>query len=96
MGEKEILERLYTLGIHELSKIKSLNKLNGDYINLLCTLPNGEHGKILNDNAVYYANQIDKENDDRCYGVASDGEQLAIYEYGCGGADAKLKLWLKL
>lgn len=96
MNEQEILTRLHTLGISELKKIKSLNRLNGDYINLLCTLPNGEQRKILNDSCIYYASQIDKENDDRCYGIASDGKQLAVYEYGCDGANAELKLWLKL
>ncbi|MGN0554902.1 MAG: hypothetical protein ACI4LI_03280 [Candidatus Fimenecus sp.] len=96
MPEQKILSRLHTLGIPELQKIQSLNKLNGDYINLLCELPNGQNGKILDDNRIYFANQIDKTSDDRCYGVASDGEQLAVYEYGCDGKDAKLVVWLRL
>jgi len=94
--ESEILSRLHTLGIPELLNIKTLNKLNGDYINLLCELPNGQFAKILNDEAVYYANQIDKTSDDRCYGIASDGEQLAVYEYGCAGKDARLVAWVCL
>lgn len=96
MTEEKILARLHTLGIPELLEIKTLNKLNGDYINLLCELPNGEFGKILNDAYTYYAAQIDKKQDDRCYGIASDGKQLAVYEYGCGGKDAKLKAWIAL
>ncbi|MGN1160637.1 MAG: hypothetical protein ACI4SX_00165 [Candidatus Fimenecus sp.] len=96
MPEQKILSRLHTLGIPELQKIQSLNKLNGDYINLLCELPNGQNGKILDDNRIYFANQIDKTSDDRCYGVASDGKQLAVYEYGCDGKDAKLVVWLRL
>lgn len=96
MTEQEVLSRLHTLGIPELLKIQSLNKLNGDYINLLCELPNGEFAKILDDNCTYFANQIDKTSDDRCYGVASDGEQLAVYEYGCNGVDAKLVAWVRL
>ena len=96
MPEQKILFRLHTPGIPELQKIQSLNKLNGDYINLLCELPNGQNGKILDDNRIYFANQIDKTSDDRCYGVASDGEQLAVYEYGCDGKDAKLVVWLRL
>ena len=96
MTEHEILSRLHSLGIPELLEIQTLNKLDGAYINLLCELPNGEFGKILKDTHLYYANQIDKKEDDRCYGIASDGKQLAVYEYGCGGKDAKLKAWVAL
>ncbi len=96
MTEQKILARLHTLGIPELLEIKTLNRLNGDYINLLCELPNGQSSKILDDECTYFANQIDKKGDDRCYGIASDGEQLAVYEYGCGGKDAKLIAWVRL
>lgn len=96
MTEEKILHRLHTLGIAELTEIQTLNRLNGDYINLLCELPNGQFGKILQDNCIYYANQIDKKSDDRCYGIASDGKQLAVYEYGCEGKDAKLIAWVRV
>lgn len=96
MIEEIILSRLHSLGIPELLEIKTLNKLDGAYINLLCELPNGEFGKILNNAYTYYAAQIDKKQDDRCYGIASDGKQLAVYEYGYGGKDAKLKAWVDL
>lgn len=96
MVEQKILSRLHTLGIPELLNIKTLNKLNGDYINLLCELPNGQLSKILKDDTVYYANQIDKTSDERCYGIASDGKQLAVYEYGCAGKDARLVAWVCL
>ncbi len=96
MTDQKILSALHTLGIPELLNIKTLNKLNGDYINLMCELPNGQFAKILNDRETYYANQIDKTSDDRCYGIASDGKQLAVYEYGCEGKDAKLIAWIRL
>ncbi len=94
MTEQKILDRLHTLGIAELTEIRTLNRLNGGYINLSCELPNGKTGKILQDDCIYYANQIEKKSDDRCYGVASDGKQLAVYEYGCAGKDAKLIAWV--
>ena len=94
MTEQKILDRLRTLGIPELLEVKSLDCLNRDYINLLCELPNGQIGKILQDDRVYFAAQIEKLSDDRCYGIASDGEQLAVYEYGCAGKDAKLVAWV--
>lgn len=78
------------LGVKELMEIDSLNKLNGDYINLECKLPNGKTGKILDDSKVYLAKEINKANSDRCYGIAADETQIAIYEYGCEGENAEL------
>ena len=94
--QQKIIARLHTLGIPELMEVTSLNELNGDYINLECKLPNGSTGKILDDNKKYFANQIEKKNSDRCYGVAADNEQLAVFEYGCNGINAELIAWVKL
>lgn len=96
MNETAILKKLHTVGIEELTKINSLNKFSGDYINLECKLPNGKTDRILDDSKVYLANQIDKINSDRCYGIAADENQIAIYEYGCEGRDAELIMWIKL
>ena len=81
MTEQKILDRLRTLGIPELLEVKSLDRLNGDYINLLCELPNGQIGKILQDDRVYFAAQIEKLSDDRCYGIASDGVQRFHWKF---------------
>ena len=35
MTEQKIIDRLRTLGIPELLEVKSLDRLNGDYINLV-------------------------------------------------------------
>lgn len=91
-----ILRRLRNLGIPELETVQSLNELPGDYINLECRLPNGTRAKILDDQASYYANQVEKSGSDRCYGIAADERQIAVYEYGCDGADAVLMAWIKL
>ncbi|MDD4689327.1 MAG: hypothetical protein PHE51_06235 [Eubacteriales bacterium] len=92
--KEKILNRIYELGIEELKSIKDLNVLNGDYINLECKMPNGNTGKILDDNKKYYANQVD--GTDKCYGVAADENQIAVYRYGCNGTDAELVAWVKL
>lgn len=89
-----ILQRIHSLGIPELAAVQSLNLLSGDYINLECRLPNGARGKLLEDDRTYYANQVEKSGSDRCYGVAADERQIAVYEYGCNGADAVLIVWL--
>ncbi len=90
-----ILQRLHALGIPELTAVQSLNLLNGDYINLECRLPNGAIGKFLDDDKTYYATQVEKTGSDRCYGVAADEQQIAVYEYGCNGTDAVLVAWVK-
>lgn len=89
-----ILRRIHALGIPELATVRSLNLLNGDYINLECRLPNGVTAKLLDDNRTYYANQVEKKDGNRYYGVAADEQQIAVYEYGSGGTDAALVAWV--
>jgi len=91
-----ILQRLQTLGIAELATIPALNELPGAYINLECRLPNGATAKILDDRKTYYGAQVEKADGERCYGVAADDRQIAVYEYGCQGRDAELIAWVKL
>lgn len=92
---ESVLRCLRTLAIPELMSVLSLNLLNGDYINLECLLPNGATGKILDDEKTYYVNQVEKYGSDRCYGVAADEQQIAVFEYGCNGTDAVLVAWLR-
>lgn len=96
MIKKKIIDRLHSTGIEELRSIASLNELDGDYINIECKWPNGTTGKILDDNRKYYGIQVERQGSDRCYGVATDENQIAVFTYGCGGSDAELVLWLKL
>lgn len=97
MSERErILQRLRTLGIAELCGVTELNRFSGAYLNLPCRLPNGQTARLLEDDKEYYACQVERPGNDRCYGVAADSRQLAVYEYGCGGADAQLVAWVRL
>lgn len=93
---EKILRRLHSLGIPELTSVQALHDLPGSYINLECRLPNGQTGKILDDSTTYSATQVEQTDSERCYGVAADDEQLAVYEYGCNGANAVLVAWLRL
>ncbi len=96
MLQEKIIEKLHSLGIEELKSVVSLNELNGDYINLDCKLPNGTTAKILDDNKKYLAIQVERPGDDKCYGVAADENQIAVFLYGCGGSDAELIIWTKI
>ena len=88
--QEKLLAEIKKLGIKEFEKINSLNLLDGSYLDLEIELPNGTKAKLLDDNKKYYANQIDIENSDKCYGVAADENFIIVYRYGCGGADAEL------
>lgn len=96
MLQEKIIKRLHSLGIEELKSVVSLTELNGVYINLESRLPNGSTGKILDDNKKYFATQIERPGSDKCYGVAADENQIAVFLYGCDGRDSELVLWLKL
>lgn len=85
-----LLTEIKKLGIKEFDKLNSLNVLDGSYLNLEVELPYGIKAKLLDDNKKYYANQIDIENSDKCYGIAADENFIIVYRYGCDGADAEL------
>lgn len=90
--KNNLLIEIQKIGIKEFEKINSLNLLDGSYLNLEVELPNGIKAKLLDDNKKYYANQIDIEGSDKCYGVAADEHFIVVYRYGCEGADAELVL----
>ncbi len=87
---EKLLKEIKKLGIHEFESFKSLNLMEGSYLNLEVELPSGIKTKLLNDNKKYYANQIDIENSNKCYGVAADEDFIVVYKYGCNGSDAEL------
>ncbi len=89
--QDKIIKRLHQLGIDELKSVTSLNELDGDYINLKSTLPNGTIGKILTDSKKYLGCQVCQNGTDKCYGVAADESQIAVYLYGDNGADASAR-----
>lgn len=90
--KERLLTEIKKLGIKEFGKLNTLNLLDGSYLNLEIELPNGVKAKLLDDNKKYYANQIDIEGSDKCYGVAADENFIVVYKYGCDGADAELIL----
>lgn len=88
--ENRILKEIKNIGIKEFESFKSLNLMDGSYLNLEVELPSGIKTKLLDDNKKYYANQIDIENSNKCYGVAADEDFIVVYKYGCNGSDAEL------
>lgn len=93
--EKAVLINEFNgLGIKDL-QIKDLNLLNGFYVNLEYPLTNGMSIKLLEDNKVYWGNQIECPDSDRCYGIVADEKYLLVCEYGCEGADPEILFYKK-
>lgn len=90
--KSELVKEINALGIKELA-INDLNLLNGAYVNLAYPLPNGTTTQFLNDNDIYFANQIERPNSERCYGVVANEEFILICEYGCNGANPEIILY---
>lgn len=89
-----LIAEFNALGIKDLH-ITDLNLMNGFYINLEYQLPNGQSVKLLEDNNVYWSNQIEIPDSDRCYGVAADDNYLLVCEYGCGGVEPQIIVYKK-
>lgn len=92
--KKALTEEFNALGIKDL-EVKDLNLLNGFYVNLEYPLPNGQSVKFLEDNNVYWGNQIEIPGSDRCYGIVADDNYLLVSEYGCGGTEPEIILYRK-
>lgn len=89
-----LIAEINALGIPGL-QVNDLNLLNGCYVNLEYPLANGTTAKFLKDNDVYFGAQIERENNERCYGVVANREFLLACEYGCEGAEPELLLFKK-
>lgn len=50
----------------------------------------GQTVKLLEDNNIYWGNQVEIPGSDRCYGLAVDEKYLLVCEYGCNGADPEI------
>lgn len=79
-----LIDEINALGIEGLA-VRELHLMNGMYLNLEYRLANGSAVKLLRDDMVYLANQIEREGSERCYGIAADERYILICEYGCGG-----------
>lgn len=89
-----MIAEINALGIPGL-QVNDLNLLNGFYVNLEYTLKNGQSVKLLEDNCVYWGNQIEIPGSDKCYGIAADENYLLVCEYGCNGTKPQIIVYKK-
>lgn len=89
-----LIAEFNALGIKGL-EVHNLNLLNGFFVNLEYPLANGQTVKLLNDNDVYWGNQIEIPNSDRCHGIVADDTYMLVCEYGCDGEKPEIILYKK-
>lgn len=92
--KKTIISEINALGIEDL-RVDDLNLLNGFFVNLEYPLASGMTVKFLADNHVYFGNQIERPNSERCYGVVADETMILVCEYGCMGENPELLCYKK-
>ena len=91
----QLIKEFNSLGIEEMPQVTELNMLRGSYINLEYTFPSGQTAKLLDDNKIYLGNQLCREKDSGCYGIAADENLLLVCRYGEGGSDAEIIVYKK-
>ena len=86
----QLIEEINALRIKDMPEIKNLFVMQGSMINIEYDI-NGNSVKFLNDNATYWATQVEKQDGSgRCFGVACDEHFLFVCEYGKDGIDAEV------
>ncbi len=93
---QKLINEFNNLGIKDMPELTKLYGHKGEFVNSTVKLPNGQFGKILDDNKMYYTAELHKQNSDRCYGLVTDKKQLAVFEYGKTGVDGELIIWKKI
>ena len=92
--KKQLIEEINSLKIKGL-EVNDLNLLDGAYVNLEYPLTNNTVVKFLNDRDIYLANQIEKSDTKRCYGVVANEDFILVCEYGENGTDPEVLLYKK-
>jgi len=92
--KKTLIDEFNALGIKGL-QVDDLNLLDGSYVNLEYSLPNGQKVKLLEDDKVYWGNQIEIPGKERCYGIVADDQYLLVCEYGCNGTEPEIIVYKK-
>lgn len=93
--KKRLIDEFNSLNIPDMPEITTLCPLCGAYVNTEYPLPNGEKVKLLDDTKIYLGYQVERPNNDRCYGLVADDKYLLVCEYGCNAADPEIIVYKK-
>ena len=97
--KKELINEFNMINIDGMAKINELYPLNGEFVNLLYPLPNGDKIKLLKDDEIYLGNQVECEfNDDeikKCFGLVANMDFLIVSTYDENGSNPELLVYKK-
>lgn len=94
--KQQLITEINELHIEGLPKVKKLNALVGQYVNLEYMLPNGNLVKFLDDSKTYLGNQLESEfGGERYFGVIANMDFLLVCTYEKVGLNPELVLYKK-
>lgn len=97
--KNQLIDEFNSLKIPEMPTIEELFPLNGVFVNLKYTLPNGSTVAFLNNDDIYLGNQVECEFNDgeiiRCFGLVANMDFLLVSEYGANGENPEIILYKK-
>lgn len=95
--KKKLIAEFNALNIEGMSEITELYALNGAYVNLEYSLPNGTKKKFLDDNEIYLGAQAECEfdTDNKCFGMVAGMDFLLVCTYKENGANPELVIFKK-
>ena len=97
--KKELINEFNSLNIDGMSKINELYILNGKFVNMEYTLPNGEKATLLDDHEAYLGNQVECDfyegEKRRCFGLVGNMNFLLVCEYGENGSNPEIIIYKK-
>lgn len=95
----QLINEINDLKISGLKKIDELYPLNGTFVNLAYSLPNGQKVQFLDDNEIYLGTQVESEFNDetqiRCFGILANLNFILVTEYGPNGDNPELIIYKK-
>ncbi len=92
--KQTLIAEFNELHVPGMPVVDELYALNGSFVNLEYTLPNGGKVKYLDDNSIYLGNQLECEfGGDRCYGIIAGMDFMLVCEYGENGAEPEVVLY---
>lgn len=91
--KKKLIDEFNALDIPGMPRITELFPLLGCYVNLEYEFPGGQRVKLLEDNGIYLGCQAERQDSDRCCGLAADDRHLLVCEYGCNGSDPQIVVY---
>ena len=97
--KNQLIDEINEITISGMPKIKELVPLNGSFVNLSYTLPNGNSASFLENDEIYLGTQVESEFNDeniiRCFGVLANMDFILISEYGQNGENPELIIYKK-